>query len=537
MAKPSYLAQPVIHRLPAILEEIADGTLAIPKFQRPFVWTDEQRMDLMDSIRRGMPIGALLVWRTSEHKLETYQQLGPFRLPLLVEHELRTYVLDGHQRLSTLYGALHEAGDDTENDEVDRVRWPIYYDLEGDEFLWPRRTAAPRTWLKMSLVFNPIDLYTYQKELIDIGHADLARKAENIANKFKDYQLAIVPLVTEDLKQVTETFQRVNSTGTTMSEVDMVRALMWSTEFDLGDRLGQVAEQLADIGWEGLGHQILLDTIKMFYDFDVCEPTPEETIGALRSDPSLLDELAVHIKHAVVFLSQHCWTNGPAVLPYKYQLAILADAARILDSALEGDVADALRLWFWRTTYTEYFAGMTGTQIRRAAQHVRAIVTGAIPGDEMPPELSREVRPLGRFNYVSARSRALVLLLVQRDPCDEHGKPMLAADLVGLAGDRVIPMILSAKTRHPFDVRRLSDGPENRWIVAPGHARALYQALFQPPGQARDALLDSHAITEAACQALARGDDVGFLAARRERLVELERAFVTSLGLTYGDPP
>jgi hypothetical protein len=54
---------PVVPRLEVLLREFEKGEIQIPAFQRPSLWRDDQRLDLLDSVRRGLPIGALLVWR------------------------------------------------------------------------------------------------------------------------------------------------------------------------------------------------------------------------------------------------------------------------------------------------------------------------------------------------------------------------------------------------------------------------------------------------------------------------------------------
>ena len=48
----------------ALVKEIDDGKLILPEIQRGYVWNRSQVRDLLDSLYRSYPIGAILVWQT-----------------------------------------------------------------------------------------------------------------------------------------------------------------------------------------------------------------------------------------------------------------------------------------------------------------------------------------------------------------------------------------------------------------------------------------------------------------------------------------
>jgi uncharacterized protein with ParB-like and HNH nuclease domain len=110
MKTPSYLRKPQIQYLYQLLDDIQNGTLFVPKFQHCLVWNNKQRLELLRSIKEEMPIGSIIVWRTSQHRLATFDKLGgrPLPKPTAVH---TTYLLDGHQRLSTLFSALEGTSD------------------------------------------------------------------------------------------------------------------------------------------------------------------------------------------------------------------------------------------------------------------------------------------------------------------------------------------------------------------------------------------------------------------------------------------
>lgn len=51
-------------KVQTILDNIDLGSIALPEFQRGYVWNRNQVKDLMDSLYRRHPVGGLLVWET-----------------------------------------------------------------------------------------------------------------------------------------------------------------------------------------------------------------------------------------------------------------------------------------------------------------------------------------------------------------------------------------------------------------------------------------------------------------------------------------
>ena len=98
--------QPEPHSLsfPALMSDIEKGSVKIPQFQRDFVWTKEKSALLLDSMLKGFPIGTFVLWKTKE-SLRTIRNLGDAKLPETPEGDFTQYVLDGQQRLTSLYAA------------------------------------------------------------------------------------------------------------------------------------------------------------------------------------------------------------------------------------------------------------------------------------------------------------------------------------------------------------------------------------------------------------------------------------------------
>ena len=87
-----------------LIRELEKGIIQIPKFQRNFVWSLEKTTGLLDSILRGYPIGTFILWRTGE-RINSVKKIGDLELPEPPKEEKIDYILDGQQRIASLYAA------------------------------------------------------------------------------------------------------------------------------------------------------------------------------------------------------------------------------------------------------------------------------------------------------------------------------------------------------------------------------------------------------------------------------------------------
>ena len=86
-------------KLSTLLDHIDNGHMALPEFQRGYVWNRDQVRGLMLSLYRRYPVGGLLVWATKSEEASTRGDgtLAPGMVKLL---------LDGQQRITSLYGVV-----------------------------------------------------------------------------------------------------------------------------------------------------------------------------------------------------------------------------------------------------------------------------------------------------------------------------------------------------------------------------------------------------------------------------------------------
>ena len=111
-----------------LLDSVLSGGIRIPAFQRGFVWDMDRVAYLMDSIYKQFPFGSLLFWRTRS-QLTIERELGQFKLPSPDEDYPIDYVLDGQQRLTSVFSVFQTQLTPSENGN-----WSsIYFDMSADE--------------------------------------------------------------------------------------------------------------------------------------------------------------------------------------------------------------------------------------------------------------------------------------------------------------------------------------------------------------------------------------------------------------------
>jgi len=91
-------------KVSTILDHIDSGHMALPEFQRGYVWNSDQVRKLFTSLYLRRPVGGLLVWAT-ESKTAAHRGEGPLAAGVV------KLLLDGQQRMTTFQIVLAAARD------------------------------------------------------------------------------------------------------------------------------------------------------------------------------------------------------------------------------------------------------------------------------------------------------------------------------------------------------------------------------------------------------------------------------------------
>jgi hypothetical protein len=213
-------------KISTILDHIDNGHMALPEFQRGYVWNREQVRGLFDSLYRRHPVGGLLVWAT-ESRSATHRGDGPLAAGVV------KLLLDGQQRMTSLYGVLRGKPPKFFDGNAQAFTG-LHFHLETEvfEFYQQQKMKDDPLWIDVTrlMLGGTAGLGAFIGQLA--ANPELAPKVGDYAGRLSrllgitDIDLHIEEVTGQDktLDVVVDIFNRVNSGGTKLSKGDLALA-------------------------------------------------------------------------------------------------------------------------------------------------------------------------------------------------------------------------------------------------------------------------------------------------------------------------
>ncbi|MDE2731619.1 MAG: DUF262 domain-containing protein [Bacteroidota bacterium] len=241
-----------------ILNQIDLGQIALPQFQRGFVWKRPQIRALFRSLYRQRPVGGLLIWQTSAQNAETRGggavTGGPIQL-----------LLDGQQRLTTIYGVVHGRPPEF-SDEDAKIFTGLRFNVKTEEFEFfsPKMKEDPH-WVDVTWVMqtaNLVEAITSQPVLVEHTALYVQRLLDlrNVLNRNLPQELISGKNIRPD--EVVEIFNQVNSGGTKLSHGDLALAKVSVDWPEARDTMSQKLEEWKKVGYK-FSHDWLLRCVNV----------------------------------------------------------------------------------------------------------------------------------------------------------------------------------------------------------------------------------------------------------------------------------
>lgn len=249
-----------------LLDQIVEGKIQLPDFQRGWVWDDAHIRSLLVSIARSFPIGSVMLLEaggSARFQIRLVEGVTP--LPG-TNGAAENLILDGQQRLTSLTQVLKlTAPVQTKDDKGREVQRLYYIDIEKalggnssveDAIIAVDGSRTLRTNFGRDIV---LDLSSDEKEFAkfyfpcaqilksDAWELGLHRHApekflrymefrEQVLNSFRQYDVPVIQLKKETTKEaVCLVFEKVNTGGVPLSVFELATATYAADGFSLRD--------------------------------------------------------------------------------------------------------------------------------------------------------------------------------------------------------------------------------------------------------------------------------------------------------------
>lgn len=240
----------------SILDYIDNGHMALPEFQRGYVWGREQVRGLFHSLYRGHPVGSLLVWATSASTAAHRGRgdLAPGVVKLL---------LDGQQRITSLYGVIRGAPPKFFDGNA-KSFMDLRFNLASEEFEFyqPIKMRDDPLWVDVTALMKRGNAGVGDFITVLSGNPEHAAKiGEYIGNlnqllgiRDKNFHIEEVTGADKTLDVVVDIFNRVNSGGTKLSKGDLALAKICADWPEARDTM-----KASIARWRAAGYDFTLD--------------------------------------------------------------------------------------------------------------------------------------------------------------------------------------------------------------------------------------------------------------------------------------
>jgi len=345
-------------KISTILDHIDSGHMALPEFQRGYVWNRDQVRGLFDSLYRRHPVGGLLVWAT-ESKTADHRGDGPLAAGVV------KLLLDGQQRITSLYGVV-------------RGRAPKFFDGSAQAFTGLRFHLETETFaFYQPLKMQGDPLWVDVTELMQKGTAGLGEfvtrltSVPELSPKVGDYVgrlsrllgIVEVDLHNEEvtgpdktLDVVVDIFNRVNSGGTKLSKGDLALAKICADWPDARDTMKAKLRE-----WNKAGFQFNLDwllrsvntvlTGEAKFQF-LHEKTAEEIQNGLK-------RAAKHVDTSLNMIGGRLGLDHDQVFFGRFGVPVMVRYLDQRSSPMDMKERDKLLFWFVQAAMWGRFSGST----------------------------------------------------------------------------------------------------------------------------------------------------------------------------------
>jgi hypothetical protein len=398
-----------------IREAQRDRSLALPEFQRPYVWDENDVAEMLRTVINDWPAGTILL-------ISSKELIGRFAFhalrgapPDVTIESVKSLVLDGQQRLTSVFQAL------TNNHEkfvffVDMRRVHERNRFDDEALLWKKHEDYPQPQdAADALLVGIHELYNDRAfgDWLDRIDPALKDRMELLFDDhlwaLREYKFPANTLPADlEFRSLVRIFDKLNRLGEALETFDLLVALLLPDGFKLRERADEANTVFAGISEKfkvnpieltklvALEEHLKQKTAKAANDVNEIKVhgiREDDVLDLVDYDASLIttkwDDAVLHYADALAFVREHCGAVTPNLLPQDALLLALATALAA-PNARDGFHND-LRRWIWASYFTQAYAQGANT---RAVTDAEELLKWCEDDEKLPSAISQlQTRP------------------------------------------------------------------------------------------------------------------------------------------------
>jgi hypothetical protein len=544
-------------KLLSLLEDVKAGKLVIPDFQRDFVWTRKQIEELLNSVINRYFIGTVLVLESPTSNLRFAPRVIRGVQADPKSQSTISYVLDGQQRITSLFYAFYEPSVELADDslptrfylnlngfqeavgvqKIDDLLRRLYPDKEARKMLEKYSEVLAETtgidirqYPSMASFRSPDMLTEYFSAYGANLAADKRDELNRLLQSILDYEIAVVALPdkTPD-EEIVSTFERINRLGTRLDIFDLAVARYYPLGIRLNDLKRKLESSVAPVKiLDFLETEAVLKVMALAKGAD---PKNKNLLGLVdvRGDRNKTqaefytrwEAGCEYLKKAVLRMQEvygavklRAKANRISLIPYTSMAVPLAGALEQAESLGNAKgLYDKIDLWYWTAVFTGRYAGAVDTQ---SYVDYKALVAWMKDDTkiDMSADIQSVIAEMRRASRTSALAKAFYNLLVLNGSADFFtGQPVKLEE---------------CEVDHVFPASKFPDGAKNIFNLAVISKETnrrksdklpsdFVKTCLESHGGSESALaatLGSHCISADGLKAMQESNLTGFLSAR-----------------------
>ncbi|MEM7815041.1 MAG: DUF262 domain-containing protein [Candidatus Aenigmatarchaeota archaeon] len=407
------LPEPLPKQFSSLMDDISSGRLKIPQFQREFVWEIKKSAALLDSIVKGYPIGTFIFWKTRE-RLRSVKNIGGLNLPEPPKGDYVHYVLDGQQRITSLFAAL-KGEKIVRSDGREENFSEIYVDLDAKD---DEKIVTTEIEGKNS------DQIIKLKELLYGGLTALTKypdkyhkKLEEYKKRIESYNYSVIQVSEVPIDVATEIFTRINVGGKPLSlfEIMAAKTYDYDKDFDLSQKFDELIDTLKEVNYETIPASVVLQVISLILTKE-CKRKIILNLDKEKFIETWNDAIDA-IKSAIEYFRGYYRIPVSQLLPYNALIVPFAYFFYHHKNKPTGDKQKYLQDFFWRVALSGRYSSAVESKLAQDVKRIDKILNGELPKYDWPINTSIEfIKNNGWFSAGRSYVKAILCIYAYHQP-------------------------------------------------------------------------------------------------------------------------